>query len=945
MLFIFILCAMCGLAVFADDNAQGGGGDTEGSLGGYGWYNPWECLWKVSVYVGKSDTANKNSSLLNDYYLVGGTSIYVKKSDWSVSGRTRFGASNKVQYYNGTNLSYRTSSPKIISQSGAPLVPIACGDTVSKVKSYFGDTNTLNMVLNALADANGTSQAGLVSDLTFTLKGSTQKWEPAYILPKVTDGKLKNGVPWVIAYEPVVVARLKDEVTQLGFTATEFALAQSYGWYNFRNSGKNSQQIGKLTHQHLPTSVQLEYSWFGYPVFNVTNDSIEWPNNDIIKGGGWGMRFLDAQDVVIPMDFTTTINAVPSIQENGKTKVSVNWRNYQNAAYKNIPCAFYFDGKLIWSGNYDFGAYETKTQSFTVSLGWGTANKVIKTQINYAGRNSEINPNDNEAVKTVKPQEYLDFSVSGLTFDKASVYQGDTVTAKFVSKNGNGGKGYSNIPVELLYNGTVVKTQTVNFAAGGSNSHTVTFNAGTKLGANDVTVRINWANRTKEVNTSNNSTAKAVTVGKYYDFSVSELQVAKTEFEDRQIKVKCATNNFDKYNAYSAVPVDLIYNGKIISTKKIDYPANSKKLLEFTLNTGEWLGDRAIEIRINWSGRGSEVTAANNSVNQTIKVKEDLDLGISAITPNADYREGTDVITSYKVSNLSKHHMTPGRNVTVTFKVWYTEKDSKKEVTSQVKKQVVIPAHYSNLVYFKWRVPAGLSGKTVSCYARVNEPQTIEESDYSNNEATLTRTVCANTKEITPNPEFSLKIPGGWFDKTAAPAKTSTREFVWQEWTYQNGTFTQKQYSAGISPFSGGFISPDTSNKSAKKNSERWLLKSGYGINLACTPSAYNTGPAAAITAIQRAEAYFPEFNYATETERYRTLEKTGSKFTLSVNPNAGSSDSRIHFIPVWKKNGPYPVMLQLSDLWTPMGMVRYYITDSVTIQGSMYDDYYTDRR
>lgn len=933
------------MAVSADDNAQGGGGDTDGSLDGYGWYNPWECLWKVSVYVGKSDTANKNSNLKKDYYLVGGTSIYVKKSDWSVSSRTKFGASNKVQYYDGTDLSYRTSSPKIISHSSAPLVPVACGDTVSRVKSYFGDTNTLNMVLNALAAANNTSQEGLVSNLSFTLKGSTQKWDSSYILPKVKDGKLKNGVPWVIVYEPVVVARLKDEVTQLGFTATEFALAQSYGWYNFRNSGSNCQQIGKLTHQHLPTSVQLEYSWFGYPVYNVTNDSKQWSNDEIIKGGGWGMRFLDAQNVVIPMDFTTTINAVPSMQENSKTTISVNWRNYQNASYKNIPCAFYFDGKLIWSGNYDFTAYETKTQSFTVSLGWGTTDKVIKAQINYAGRKAEINPNDNEAVKTVKPKEYLDFSVSGLTFDKTSVYQGDTVTAKFVTKNGNGGKGYSNIPVEVIYNGSVVKTQTTNFAANGSNTHTVTFNAGTKIGPNDVTVRINWANRNKEANAANNGTSKTVNVAKYYDFAVSDLQVAATEYEDRQITVKCSTNNFDKYNAYSAVPVDLLYNGKIITTKKIDFPANTKKLLEFTLNTGEWLGDRAIEIRINWSGRDSEVTAANNSVSKTIKVKEDLDLGISAITPNADYREGTDVITSYNVSNLSKHHMTPDRNVSVTFKASYMENGVKKEITRQVKNQVVIPAHYSNLVYFKWRVPDGISGKSVTCYAKVNEPQTLEESNYTNNEATLTRTVRANTKEFTPNPEFSLEMPGGWSNKTAAPSKDSMREFFWQEWTYQSGTFTQRQYSAGINIYSDSFISPDTTNKSAKRDGSDWLLKSGYGINLEYAPSTYNTGPIDAITAVQRVEAYFPEFDYSVNSERYRTLEKVGPIFELPVNSNSSSSDKRIHFIPVWKTDGQYPVMLQLSDLWTPMGMTQYYITDSVTIQGSMYDDYYSDRR
>lgn len=838
LLLVLILCTICGVTALADDdNATGGSGNTSGAANGYGWYNSTEYLWKVSLYVGKSDTASKSSNLMNNYYLVGGTSIYIKNTNWSVSSSTKFGAYNKVQYYNGTRLAYYTSSPKIISDSGCPKVPIACGGNIDTVKSYFGDTNTVNMVLNALAQAKGTSQEGLVSGLTFTIDGTTKTWDPSYILPRVSGGKLKNGVPWVIIYEPVVVAHLKDNKTLLGFTATEFALAESYGWYNFGGSGSNAQLISKLTNKHLPTSVQLEYSWFGYPVYNVTDDSHAWADSDIIKGGGWGMRYLDAQ-------------------------------------------------------------------------------------------------------------EYMDFSVSDLAIDKSTIYQGDYLTATFRTDNWDARNAYSNVPVELLYNNQVIKTQYVNFSAYGVNYHTVTFPAGTNLGANNVTVRINWANRGQEINPANNSVSKTVTIRKYYDLSVSDLQVKDAEYENRVVTVKCLTDNWDQYNAYNSVPVQLVYGGQVLATQYVDYPAYARKYVEFNLNTGTVLGNQTVEVRINWANRNSEVSASNNSTSKTIQVKEDIDLSIDAMTPNADYREGTSVITSFNVNNLSTHHITPSRNLFVTFQAYYYDNGIQKSITTQTKSGVVIPSKDSNLVYFKWTVPTGLAGKTVYCYARVNSPQTIDESNYANNEVTKAWTMAANTQSVTPNPEFNLDKPSGWFDVTSPPpSRASTTGFGWYEWSYQNNSFVRKYYSAGINALGSGFVSPDVTDKSAVRTSSGWTVKSGYGLNIALTPSVFNNGPSGAVTGVQRVEAYFPEFNYSMDTNQYRTLELVGNSFMLKTNPDS-TDNGRIHFIPVWKADGPYYVQLQMSDMWTPAGMVRYLVTDSsLKIQGSMYDDYYTNRK
>ena len=87
--------------------------------------------------------------------------------------------------------------------------------------------------------------------------------------------------------------------------------------------------------------------------------------------------------------------------------------------------------------------------------------------------------------------------------------------------------------------------------------------------------------------------------------------------------------------------------------------------------------------------------------------------------------------------------------------------------------------------------------------------------------------------------------------------------------------------------------------------------------------------------------SYFPEFSYDTY---WRLLEKTGAN-TFSFKENEYSTYSRrVHFTPVWYPDGYYPVYTYVMDMWTPSGMLSTGVTDSVYIQGSMYDDWYSKR-
>jgi len=286
---LMIILLINTVVVFADDNADTGSGETGDALENKGFYRTSEYMYKVSVFVGLSDDTDEFSSLSGQWHELGSNSIYVKPSTFSIPEGTVGSAGSKIDYLNGESLSpieftqFLTDDP--------PPIPITHGGNIEAVKSYFGDTGTLNMLINEYAIKQGTTREGLISSIEFDIDGETVLGEPDRILPEKVDEEYQNEVAWLVVYEPVVLTHLKDGETVLAFTATEYALAQKLGYFNFRG-GDDGQYVSGMTHSDLPNSIFLEESWFGYPVTTALADNVYWDLDRIIQGGGWGMRIL-----------------------------------------------------------------------------------------------------------------------------------------------------------------------------------------------------------------------------------------------------------------------------------------------------------------------------------------------------------------------------------------------------------------------------------------------------------------------------------------------------------------------------------------------------------------------------------------------------------------------------------------------------------------------------
>lgn len=339
LIIIIFVITLNQLSVFADDNADSGSGGTEEAMKGKGFYRGREYMYKVSVYVGLSDKVDSKSNLSTDWKMIGSSPVYIKPPSFTLPSNVMGSLRNKEDYINGKSLSpvkishYITDNP--------PPIPITHNGNINAVKSYFGDIGTLNMLLNNYASQKGTTREGLVSGIDFKINGETKRYSADEILPIKTNGKYQNKVPWLIIYEPVVISYLKDKKTVLAFTATEYALAQKLGYFNFK-FGSTGQYIIDMTHSDLPNSIVLEENWFGYPVVSALRDGVYWSDDRIISGGGWGMRMLKPNatnivknDTTYDYEYRVNTYVITSVRIYASEDITPDNRDESESAYKN----------------------------------------------------------------------------------------------------------------------------------------------------------------------------------------------------------------------------------------------------------------------------------------------------------------------------------------------------------------------------------------------------------------------------------------------------------------------------------------------------------------------------------------------------------------------------------------------------------------------------------
>ena len=514
-----------------------------------------------------------------------------------------------------------------------------------------------------------------------------------------------------------------------------------------------------------------------------------------------------------------------------------------------------------------------------------------------------------------------------------------TPSSYTVSYNANGGSGAPS---------SQIKTENVSLTL----SSTPPTRSGYKfLGWNTSSTATSSIYQPGDIYTVNASiTLYAVWRKDNYDISVSNLTVNPSsveQYSDTSVSVR--VDNWCKNNPYYNIPVELFYNGKLVASKTINLSTYGFATVNFTLNVGKPIGDNILAARVNWSDRNNETDPNDNYVTTHIDVTPyKYDLYISPIAPNASYREGTEVVTSFVIFNDGEYDILPDNNNSVKFTAYYyDDSGTKRTITTKTLSEAVIPAKNTNLVYFKWTVPEGLAGKTVYISGTVNSIGGVSETDTGNNTTEFT-TKIIGAMDSQPTDTSYTVAPEGYYP-TSAPSK-SYGTATWNQWIYaSNGELVLSKYGIGISTNTPTLL-PSDNVMSAIKNGSNWTIKSGYGIKINYTPalttlSGYAVPSSDAYSSMQTVYAMFPEFGYSSNNGCVATLVKNGNTFEFVPNENS-KTEEPVHFIPLWMQNGQYVVTLHVGEVWTPAGMI-YSVTSAtnMSISGTLYDDFYVGEK
>lgn len=298
-----------------------------------------------------------------------------------------------------------------------------------------------------------------------------------------------------------------------------------------------------------------------------------------------------------------------------------------------------------------------------------------------------------------------------------------------------------------------------------------------------------------------------------------------------------------------------------------------------------------------------------------------------------EYRVDTDVITP--VTLYAGSEINPDGPATVTF----TIKGSTYRMSN-----IVIPEGDSQLAWVKWHTPS--------------EPQDITITVRTNRGTLSQTTIKAKVVDLSGNdpPDPKATDTAGSWRSSGVPSREEKSYAAWSVWWAQwhpywvwHSTgdddgywvdegwydFFRDNYSASMTATTR--IEPDEKVPTAAGNT----MKSGYGVSNTVTATVSTSAPMSHYTYGQTAVSYFPEFNYTTY---WRLLDRLSSgrtaRFQFAENIYS-TYKQRVHFSPVWFPDGSYTVNTHVMDIWTPAGMLCANLTDSVTISGSLYDDWH----
>lgn len=343
-------------------------------------------------------------------------------------------------------------------------------------------------------------------------------------------------------------------------------------------------------------------------------------------------------------------------------------------------------------------------------------------------------------------------------------------------------------------------------------------------------------------------------------------------------------------------------NGSVIYSTTVDFIKYGVQNFSFDINVGALLGQQTLVARVNWADHNNETRTTNNSVSTTFNVKKLIETSTESVAVNGEYVEGFEVISSFYVTNEAASDIIPSDGVTFDFVVYSMNGSSTNVVSQQTWSNVVIPAGGRNLVYFKWRVPAGSAGTTYFCKGTINPGRMANETNGANNTTEYAVLAQSIGSSQTPNTHFESNAPSSYNPSITAPTAKSGSA-TWNMWVYENGSIVLKQYGVSVTSADPDLL-PSSACLTAEKVGNTWKMKSGYGVTISWNPklvakSGYTMPSSNAYTAAQSVFATFPEYCLRIQELSFDKYSLNNALLIFAQKPDA----VKVKDFDAWKKD------------------------------------------
>ena len=381
-------------------------------------------------------------------------------------------------------------------------------------------------------------------------------------------------------------------------------------------------------------------------------------------------------------------------------------------------------------------------------------------------------------------KEKPEYSISNTTASTPDSSLTGTIETHVVNGAEESYNDGTDVPVVVIIkdkdgNKEIIATEKVDLKAGEEKDLTfsVIYPNDIKPEEYEIEVRINWDDKDKEQDPTNNTDS---TVINPYDFAINKVGLKENEASvggyiklvpeitysgSKPFTDNNATLQFYVIDSSGNQVGDILSEIKLNSIEdlvdsngNLNVSPNSTWVigsndapLSFLLPDNLVAGQTyQIRARVNWDNRFKELNPNNNEKEEGFSAVTKIDVKIKPNYPNSSYYAGTEVISTFTVDNVANSFNIIPKYLNVKFSVTAllpsgTIKDVPVDGDKlSIEKESIVPKRSTGIVYFKWKIPEKLSdgtsliGATLNCKALL-VANGYKDADPSNDTAVLSK--------------------------------------------------------------------------------------------------------------------------------------------------------------------------------------------------------------